>query len=307
MSRVLRIGTRDSELAVWQALQVKDRLQDLGETAELIHIKSAGDQDLHTPLYQIGTVGIFTRALDSALLEGSIDLAVHSLKDVPTEPAEGIIQVAVLSRGPANDVLVCRKDLEFLENPDYPARIATGSLRRKAQWLNRYPRHEVFPIRGNVRSRLKKLQESNWDGAIFAQAGLERIGAHPDLLLTLNWMLPAPAQGAVVVMARDGDTECFEWCRQFNDQATTLCVRQERDFLKGLEGGCAAPIGAWAWIEADQLHLKGNILSPDGKQKLETETAATIGDSFDLGKEAAAGLMVRGAGQILSTIRNGTS
>jgi hydroxymethylbilane synthase len=307
MSRRIRIGTRDSELAIWQAMEVSRHLDALGQDSALVTVKSEGDQDLHTPLYEIGITGIFTRALDTALIEGRIDLAVHSLKDVPTAPAEGIVQVAVLPRGAAHDLLVLRKDRAFLEDPNYPAAIATGSLRRKAQWLNRYPAHRIYPLRGNVRTRLENLMGSEWDGAIFAAAGLERIQATPLSSLTLDWMLPAPAQGAVVVMARQSDDACFELCRQFNDELTTLCVRQERDFLKVLEGGCSAPIGAFAWIADDQLHLKGNILSPDGKQKLETECAATLGDSFDLGREAGGQLLAKGADRILLTIRNGVT
>lgn len=305
MSRVIRIGTRDSELAVWQAMRVKTLLEAAGQESELVFVKSEGDQNLSTPLYEIGITGIFTKALDNALFQEEIDLAVHSLKDVPTQPSQGIIQAAVLTRGPVTDTLVCRENTWFPEKKGYPAEVVTGSLRRKAQWLNRFPNHTIHPIRGNVRTRLKKLQESQWDGAIFATAGLERLGIHPEFTLSLDWMLPAPAQGAIVVMARESDQGCFELCRQFNDEQTTLCVKQERDFLKVLEGGCSAPIGAYAWMENGLLHFKGNLLSPDGREKLEVTHTAKMGEAFDLGTVAAAELLVQGAAQILTPLRNG--
>ena len=170
--------------------------------AELVYIKSEGDIDLKTPLYEMGVQGIFTRSLDAALLNDRIDVAVHSMKDVPTQLPKGIIQAAVLQRGPVNDLLVFKNNTDFLSNENYIANIATSSLRRKAQWLNRYPHHQIHNLRGNVNTRLKKLEEENWDAAIFAQAGLERIGLRPKNSMIIDWMLPAPAQGAIMVVCR---------------------------------------------------------------------------------------------------------
>src|ERR1700710_2186482 len=179
MQKMIRIGTRESQLAVWQATQVKDLLEQQGAAAELVYIKSEGDVDLKTPLYEMGVQGIFTRNLDIALLNHSIDLAVHSMKDVPTQLPEGLIQAAVLKRGPVHDLLVLKNNKDFLGQKEYIAHIATSSTRRKAQWLHKYPRHEIHNLRGNVNTRLRKLGEEDWDAAIFALAGLERIGLRP--------------------------------------------------------------------------------------------------------------------------------
>src|SRR6056297_1585313 len=166
MNRVIRIGTRDSELALWQANTVKDQLEVLGHKVALVPVKSTGDIVLDKPLYELGITGIFTKTLDVAMLNGDVDIAVHSMKDVPTMLPKGIVQAAVLKRANYMDILAFNKNEEFLGSPD--GIIATGSLRRKAQWLNRYPTHTIVDLRGNVNSRLQKLQNNDWNGAIFA-------------------------------------------------------------------------------------------------------------------------------------------
>ena len=201
-AKIIRIGTRESQLAVWQATTVQQLLHGHGYQSELVYIKSEGDTDLKTPLYEIGVQGIFTRALDIALLNGEIDIAVHSMKDVPTVMAKGIVQAGVLPRANYGDILV--KGPGFTEH-DMPKTIATSSIRRRAQWLNRYPADETDNLRGNVNTRLRKVAESNWHGAIFAAAGLERIGLRPADAVSLDWMLPAPAQGAIVVVCKEND------------------------------------------------------------------------------------------------------
>ncbi|HYC27776.1 MAG TPA: hydroxymethylbilane synthase, partial [Chitinophagaceae bacterium] len=209
MQKLLRIGTRESQLAVWQATQVQQLLAQHGFASELVYIRSEGDIDLKTPLYEMGVQGIFTRSLDIALLNDRIDLAVHSLKDVPTQLPTGIAQAAVLKRGPVNDLLVYRDGADFLDDGNYSAVIATSSIRRQAQWLHKYPKHRMENLRGNVNTRLRKLNEMGWDGAIFAQAGLERINLRPDKSIVLDWMLPSPSQGAIVVVCRKDDEETF--------------------------------------------------------------------------------------------------
>ena len=208
MSKVIRIGTRDSELALWQANTVKDKLEALGHETRLVPVKSTGDLVLDKPLYELGITGIFTKTLDIAMLNGDIDIAVHSMKDVPTALPKGIVQAAVLERGNHYDILAYKNNEEFLAERD--ATIATGSLRRKAQWLNRYPTHTVVDLRGNVNSRLEKLKTNDWNGAIFAGAGLQRIGLKPENTIGLTWMVPAPAQGAIVVVAMENDPEIRE-------------------------------------------------------------------------------------------------
>src|SRR5215211_6245761 len=209
----LRIGTRDSQLAVWQATLVQDLLKEASISSELVYIKSEGDIDTVTPLYELGVQGIFTKTLDAALLNNRIDLAVHSMKDVPTLLARGISQAAVLKRASYKDIFVY-KDTSAIESwrlaevdLDYPldveGTIATSSIRRIAQWRHRYPHHKIENLRGNVNTRLRKVQEHDWNGAIFAAAGLERIRLRPQNSVDLDWMLPAPAQGAVMVVCRE--------------------------------------------------------------------------------------------------------
>jgi hypothetical protein len=198
MSKTIRIGTRDSQLALWQAKTVQEQLEHLGHKTKLVPVKSTGDLMLNQPIYELGITGVFTRTLDIALLNEEIDIAVHSLKDVPTLLPKGIVQAAVLKRGNVRDTLVFKKNEEFLAQEN--AIIATGSLRRKAQWLNRYATHTLVGLRGNVNTRLQKLENnSDWNGAIFAAAGLGRIGLTPQNAVNLEWMVPAPAQGAIMI------------------------------------------------------------------------------------------------------------
>jgi hydroxymethylbilane synthase len=210
MDKIIRIGTRESQLAVWQATLVQQMLAKVNARSELVYIKSEGDIDLQTPLYEMGVQGIFTRSLDIALLNNRIDLAVHSLKDVPTQLPKGIIHCAVLERASYKDLLVYKGDVPSLLTQNAALTIATSSIRRKAQWLNRYPDHNIDNLRGNVNTRLKKLEESDWHGAIFAAAGLERINLRPAQSFELDWMLPAPAQGAIVVVCREDDRYAYE-------------------------------------------------------------------------------------------------
>ena len=303
MGKTIRIGTRESQLAVWQARQVKELLTRFGYAAELIYLKSEGDIDLQTPLYEIGVQGIFTRSLDIALLNDKIDIAVHSMKDVPTQLANGIIQGAILKRASYKDLLVYKNDISFLSDFNSTAVIATSSIRRKAQWLNRYPYHTIENLRGNVNTRLHKVEENNWNGAMFAAAGLERINLRSANTIELDWMLPAPAQGAIMMVCRNGDDFCLNACHHFNDADTALCTKIERDFLRTLYGGCSTPISALAVIKNDVVHFKGNILSPDGKEKAELESSAPIFDRVNLGAKMALQLLQKGGQAIAENIR----
>lgn len=302
MGKLLRIGTRESQLAVWQATQVKERLAQQGYLSELIYIKSEGDLDSKTPLYEMGVQGVFTRSLDIALLNGTIDMAVHSMKDVPTQLAHGIVQAAVLKRGSYTDLLVYRQEPRFLQDFSSTAVIATSSIRRKAQWLHRFPHHNIESLRGNVNTRLRKLQESNWHGAIFAAAGLERIHLRPENSIELDWMLPAPAQGAILVVCREKDDLCLKACEHFNDAETALCTQLERDFLRTLLGGCSTPISALATLTGNHILFKGNILSLDGKEKVEIEKIIPVQESADAGKSTALELLNKGGKEIAERI-----
>lgn len=297
MNKVIRIGTRESQLALWQANTVKGLLHENGYTAGLVLIKSEGDTDLKTPLYELGVQGIFTKALDIALLNGDIDIAVHSMKDVPTQMAKGIVQSAVLPRASYKDLLVLKKGASFEEKDMHT--IATSSIRRKAQWLNRYPNDKLENLRGNVNTRMRKVEESDWNGAIFAAAGLERIGLRPETAMELDWMLPAPAQGAIIVVCRDGDRYCLDACAHFHDADTALCTTIERDFLRALMGGCSTPISAYATVAGDVVKFTGNILSTDGTQKKEITKTVKRNEANGLGRAAAQELLANGGQQIL--------
>ncbi|UJH68939.1 hydroxymethylbilane synthase [Allomuricauda sp. SCSIO 65647] len=300
MSSPLRIGTRDSELALWQANTVKNGLEALGHVAQLVPVKSLGDLVLDKPLYELGVTGIFTKTLDIALLKGEIDLAVHSMKDVPTQLPQGIVQVAVLKRADAADVLVHR-GLNFLNEEGI---VATGSLRRRAQWLHRYPLHEMVDLRGNVNTRLQKLEDSKWNAAIFAMAGLQRIGLLPENTTKLNWMLPAPAQGAMVVVALEKDEETIDKVAALNHTETELCTQIERAFLRTLEGGCSAPIGALAKIKDQKVYFKGGLFSLDGKRTVTVEKEVAISAAKALGELSAKEVLDTGGKEIMEDIRN---
>ena len=362
MNKVIRIGTRESQLAVWQATLVQQLLANNNIAGELVFIKSEGDIDLHTPLYEIGVQGIFTQSLDKALINNKIDIAVHSMKDVPTELAKGIVQSAVLPRASYKDIFVYKEgQQELLQQLGYvngqwemgneanlewatdnkvngpwgmgkypqdlpkeidpvlsinnstsrnstsnntPLTIATSSIRRMAQWLHRYPNTTIENLRGNVNTRLRKVQASNWHGAIFAAAGLERIQLRPENAIDLDWMLPAPAQGAIMVVCRAADDFCLASGALLNDAVTASCVQIERDFLRTLLGGCSTPISALAIIHESKIYFRGNILSPDGKQKTEIEKVIDLDQSTDAGKFFAAEILNKGADKIVQQIQH---
>lgn len=335
MKQAIKIGTRESQLAVWQATLVQKLLKENGVASELVYIKSEGDMDTVTPLYELGVQGIFTKSLDAALLNKRIDIAVHSLKDVPTKLADGIQQAAVLERASYKDILIYKDDLQMVsselglvngqwpmankKNKDSeitihhsqltthhsPFTIATSSIRRMAQWLHRYPNHTIENLRGNVNTRLYKLNEHNWNGAIFAAAGLERIHLRPENSVDLDWMLPAPAQGAITIVCRNNDKFSFDVCNLLNDHNTEICTKIERDFLRALLGGCSTPISALAVIQNDTIIFKGNICSPDGKKKIEIEKTVSVKDRDESGIAAADELLKNEeARQLIYGIRN---
>lgn len=303
MTKTIRIGTRDSELALWQAHTVQKQLQDLGYATEIIAVKSDGDLILDKPLYELGITGIFTKTLDIAMINGQVDIAVHSMKDVPTALPKGIVQAAVLERANVLDILIHKGNLNFL---DTNATIATGSLRRQAQWWHKYPNHTVVDLRGNVNTRIQKLNNNDWNGAIFAAAGLERINLKPDSFINLDWMIPAPAQGAMVVVAMENDNFTIDAVSQLNDIETEICTYIERQFLKTLEGGCTAPIGALAKYneEQDTIEFKGILLSIDGKQKLEIDKKVAISYWKKLGYNAAQEVLENGGAELMTKIKN---
>jgi len=305
---MIRVGTRDSQLALWQAETVSRQLAANHHSTQLVHIKSEGDLNLTTPLYEMGVQGIFTRALDVALLNNEIDLAVHSFKDIPIQPAKGLKVAAILERANPYDVLVCRdaeslmRYRDGLESESGGGEIATSSIRRRAQWLHRFPQQAMVSLRGNVNTRLQKLKDAKWDGAIFAAAGLLRLGltekeTGPQWLL--SWMLPAPAQGAMAIVCRENDEEMMAAAAPLHHHHTAICTTVERDFLRIMMGGCSTPYAALAEITKDIVHLKANITSTDGKDQIEIAVQDNITNYATLAANAVAAIKKQDVHQLL--------
>lgn len=322
MNPVIKIGTRESELAVWQANLVMSLLNDHGYSSTLVPISSDGDVDQVTPLYEMGVQGIFTKNLDTALLNNKIDIAVHSMKDVPTQLPPGIVQAAVLKRGNHKDIfikndlnnnslekfyasLVTKENILTDTFNDSVYTIATSSIRRKAQWLHRYPAHNIENLRGNINTRMQKIAQSNWHGAILAAAGLERIQLRPESAIELDWMLPAPAQGAIMIVCRQDDIEIINATLKLNDDQTEMCTRIEKDFLRGLMGGCSTPVSALAVTDKKDIYFKGSLLSVDGKQKIEIEKYIAQKDTPGFGSRMAQEILNNGGQEIADALRNG--
>jgi len=302
MSRIIRIGTRDSDLALYQAKAVKQQLEHLGHKTVIVPLKSTGDIVLDKPLYALGITGIFTNTLDIAMLNGDIDIAVHSLKDVPTILPKGIVQGAVMKRGNVRDTIVFKGTEEFLGGRE--AVIATSSLRRKAQWLNRYPTHTIEDIRGNVQTRLQKLDNTeHWNGAIFAAAGLGRLDIRPETADNLEWMIPAPGQGAIMTAVLEEDKELRTILKEINDEETAICVQIEREFLNRLEGGCTAPIGALCYIKDEEINFEGILLSPNGTKKITVERTKPLGEHFDMAEWCANYVIDKGGKRLMDNIK----
>lgn len=300
----IKVGTRQSPLALWQAQTVVDLLAEQGRDAEIVFIKSEGDLNLTTPLYELGIQGIFTKSLDIALLDNRIDIAVHSYKDVPTAMAAGLQVGAVLKRGNPYDVLVCKNEpvLSRLQDDDFPFIIATSSIRRKAQWLRKYRNSQIENIRGNVNSRIQKLHNSEWHGAVFAAAGLERLGlSEKDTgpQIKLNSMLPAPAQGAVVLVCRENDEAIISASANLNDEHTAICTGIERNFLRALHGGCSTPISAFATIHNNEISFMGNVTAADGSAGISVELKAALQDHAALAAQAADEMIRKGGKELL--------
>ena len=304
MKQSIKIGTRDSQLALWQAKLVQQKINSIS-LADIIEIKSEGDIDLVSPLYEMGVQGIFTKTLDIALLNKKIDVAVHSLKDVPTQLPEGLMIAAILPRANFKDWMVVKDEqIDFSK----PLTVATSSLRRKAQWLNRYPNHTFESLRGNINTRLQKLKDNeHWAGALFAAAGVERIALEIPHHIELDWMLPAPAQGAIAIVCRNDDNDVKSFCLNFNDNNTALCVNAERQFLRTLMGGCSMPIAALATIDSTgKMNIKGNVLTIDGKDKAEVEMQFSENDFINAGIVAAEKLLENGGKEILEKVKQQT-
>lgn len=301
---MIKIGTRHSALALWQAKAVQATLENAERRTTLVEVSSQGDQDLNTPLHQFGNTGIFTKALDDALRQKAIDIAVHSLKDYPTDIPDEFTLAAVLPRGPHQDIIAYKGTGDFLDKPASQATIATGSIRRQAQWLQRYPHHTLVGLRGNVQTRLRKLADNNWQGAIFAKAGLQRVDLMPPQYRILSWMLPAPAQGVVGIMCRSSDRELVDFLKTINHRETFMLSQIERQFLNTVEGGCSAPVGAHAYLQNKNIHLRAGVFSIDGTKNATTQKQVALPQAMDLGKDAAQEVLNNGGRAIMNAIKN---
>jgi hydroxymethylbilane synthase len=302
MAALIRIGTRGSRLALWQANHVAERLRALPESprVELVIIQTAGDQVRDVPLSQIGGDGVFTKEIQKALRDETVDLAVHSLKDLPTTHVEGLVLAAVPERGPVGDVFVSERHRSFADLPQ-AAVVATSSLRRRAQALYRRPELRLLDMRGNVETRLRKLSDQGLDGLILAQAGLERLGLQSSIteILDPQWMLPAVGQGALGLECRAGDRAARALVEQLDHRATRLAVLAERSLLRALGGGCQVPIGAVTTVAGDSLSVRGVVLAPDGQRRVEGRAGGLLTDAADLGRRLAEELLSGGARELL--------
>ncbi len=301
-----RIGTRGSPLALWQAEYVAGRLRPLAaeRPIELVQIETSGDVVRDAPLSQIGGDGVFTKEIQRALLGNAVDVAVHSLKDLPTTYVEGLTLGAVPPRGATGDVFVSRRHARFDDLPQ-GAVVATGSLRRRAQALHRRPDLKMTAIRGNVGTRLYKLDEQGLDAIILAQAGLERLGlsTHITEVLDPSWMLPAVGQGALGLECRSDDSATLAILNLLNDAPTRQAVLAERALLRGLGGGCLVPIGARAVIDTERLTLLCRGFGADGSRRVSDEVAGAAADAERIGQSLAERMLRQGARELLSLQR----
>lgn len=307
----MRLGTRASQLALWQAEHVAGRLRRAGHDVEIVTFSTRGDRILDKPLAEIGDKGLFTQELDRALLAGEIQLAVHSLKDLPTVLPEGLVLAAVPGREEPWDAFVAHPRFEgHLADLPHGATLGTSSLRRQAQLLAWRPDLRVVSVRGNVPTRIAKLDASDWHGVILATAGLVRLGLDGRIRERVDpgVMLPAVSQGALGIVCAEADTDTrAALSAALSDPAATAATAAERAFLRRLEGGCQIPVGAHATVEGERLHLRGLVASLDGTEVFRSEIDGTAAEAAQLGHALAEHLLADGAEAVLAAIRGGSA
>ena len=297
----IKIGTRSSRLALWQANFVAAELKNFFPTLEieLVKIKTTGDKILDAPLAKIGGKGLFTKELEVQMAAGEIDLAVHSLKDVPTELPEGFKIAAITRRAQPFDAFVSNKFPTFSGLPKNSV-VGTSSLRRAAQILSMRPDLQIKNLRGNVETRLKKLDAGDFDAIILAAAGLERLGYSSRIGEILTQIIPAAGQGALAIESRADDEEIFNLVQKLNDAQTFTSIEVEREFLVEVGGSCQIPVGVLAQIDGDKINVRALIASLDGKKIIKTSDVAPLKDIHGLGKKIAAHLLENGGREILN-------
>ena len=301
----IRIATRKSPLALWQAEEVGRRLQDAHPELhiELIRMTTQGDRILDSPLSKVGGKGLFVKELELGMLEGEADIAVHSMKDVPVEIPEGLTLPVVLKREDPRDAFV---SVNFSGMGDLPetARVGTSSLRRQCQLASQYPQFEILSLRGNVNTRLGKLEAGDYDAIILAAAGLRRLGMAQKITgtLTPEQSLPAIGQGAIGIECRSDDTAILDLIASLDDSETHWRIKSERALNRRLGGGCQVPIAGYSEITGDSLHIRGLIGYPDGSEILRSEAMGKVSEAETLGINVAEDLLAQGAGRILKTL-----
>lgn len=304
-SEIIRIGTRGSQLALWQARWVQQKLQQThsGLQVELVIIKTKGDKILDVPLAKVGGKGLFVKELEEALLDGRVDLAVHSMKDVPAQFPDGLGLSIILKREDPRDALLSTR-FDSLQDLPQGAVIGSSSLRRQSQLLSLRPDLRVIPLRGNVNTRIDKLVAGEFDAIILAAAGVLRLEMteHVVTWIDPNRMIPAVGQGAVGVETRLDDQRMRDLLAPLNHRETEIQVRAERAFLTTLEGGCQVPLAAHARLEDDQVILRGRVASLDGKEMITLEKRDSYDNAEKLGVRLAEALLREGAQQILDAI-----
>lgn len=303
----IRIATRASDLALWQAQHVAGLLKsaDPLREVELVHVSTHGDREQKEPLHEMGGVGVFTREVQRAVLDGLADIAVHSLKDLPTETAAGLTLAGVPERASVFDALVLREGQLAESGWDAlprSARIGTGSLRRQAQLRHYRPDLQLLEVRGNVPTRLKKLDQGDYDALILAVAGLERLDMADRVSMILGppVMYPAVGQGALGIECRDDDAEIIELLQMITHPDVNAAVTAERALLAELEAGCHAPLGALSAVEGEELLLRAVVLDPQGTKRIEGEASGPISEPAAIGVELARDLLARGAADLMS-------
>jgi len=305
---VIKVGTRKSKLALWQTNFVVDSLKGFYPSVEfeIVLIETKGDQILDVSLDKLGDKGFFTKELETALLNREVDFAVHSMKDLPTGLPEGLVIAAVTKRHDPRDVIISRDNLTFARLPA-GARVGTSSPRRKSQLLHARPDIVLLDMRGNVDTRIKKMETGDYDAIVLAAAGVERLGRQDVITEKLDYSicLPAVGQGALGIETRAGDTEIIEMVRKVNDLATERCVLAERSLLRSLEGGCQAPVGALAAVRSGSIVLEAVVAGTDGLVLIRDAMAGDLSAAEDLGEKLASVLLERGADDILKKIRRG--
>ncbi|MGH9679450.1 MAG: hydroxymethylbilane synthase [Candidatus Acidiferrales bacterium] len=298
--KALRIGTRGSALALWQAKSVADALRETGVETELVIIKTSGDKFQQTSFSQLGGKGVFIKELEDALLDLRVDLAVHSMKDLPTEMPEGLTIGAVCRRADVRDALLSSPGAT-LESLPKGARVGTSSLRRQAQLLHLRNDLRMMELRGNVDTRIEKLKRGDYDAILLAKAGLDRLGlsAHISQVLSHEVSLPAAGQGAIGIEVRRNDAETLRVLAGLNHEDTLNSVLAERAALAGLGGGCQVPIGAWGRLESGKLKLEVAVLTPDGSERIAESDVDAPENAEALGARIAQKLRERGASALL--------